>query len=146
MIKSETLACGVILAALAIAVPNVRAQFPPPPPLPTEASAPPIPQRDISAEITQMTNRYGLSEDQAKKVRAVLEDHTTKAEAVAKDESLSPEERINHLLSVREEEIAQISDVLTPEQKKEYQADVHPAGPPKHSSDVESKPSSPTSE
>jgi len=130
MIKTAKLGCGVILAALAIATPSVRAQFPAPPALPTEASAPPVPQRNISVEVTQMTKRCGLSDDQATKVRAVLEDHATKAEAIAKDESLSPEERIHQLLSVREEEIAQISDLLTPNQKKKYQADVHRSGPP----------------
>lgn len=140
MNMTATLAAGVLVAALTIATPCARAQFPPPPPLPTESSAPPIPERDIATEMTQMTKRYGLSEDQAKKVRAVVEDHATKAEAIAKDQSLSPEERINQLLAIREEEVAKVSEILTPEQKKKYLADVHPAGPPKPPSGGESKP------
>jgi hypothetical protein len=107
MIGTQTLACGVILAALAIAIPNVRAQFPSGSPLSTEASGLPIPQRDISTEMAQMTIRYGLSNDQARKVRAVPEDQGTKTGAISKNESLLPEEPNIHLLSVRGEEIAQ---------------------------------------
>lgn len=140
--KTPKLACGVIFAALTIAASSVRAQFPAPPPLPSAASAPSIPRRDPSTEVEQMKKRYNLSEDQAKKVRTILEDHGKRVEAIAKDESLSPQDRINQLLSAREEEIAQISDVMTPEQKEKYQADVHPAGFPKHTPDAELKPPS----
>ena len=142
MTKTGNFACAVFLAALTIAGPNMSAQFPAPPPLPSDLPAPQIPQKDIAAEVKQMTQRYGLSEDQAKKVSAILEDHTKKADAVAKDDSLSPEQKIPRLLATKDEEIKQVSEVLTPEQRKKYEADVHPSAPPKPPADGESKPSS----
>jgi hypothetical protein len=95
MITTETLVCGVILAATVIAMPNVRAQSTPASPLPSESAAPPIPEK--SDEEAQKMRRHGLSED-----------HAAKAEAIAKDQSLSREVRTSHLLSLREKEIAEI--------------------------------------
>lgn len=90
VVQNATLACGVILVALAIAIPNVRTQSPPPPPLLSGVSTPSNPQRNISAEMGQMTKQYGLTEYQGKKVRAGLEDHAAKAEAFAEGESPAP--------------------------------------------------------
>ena len=72
---------------------NRRAQFSAPPQIGLE---PPqaLPARDISAEVETMTKRYGLSEDEAKIVHAILEEQARKADDVAKDTSLSPEERV----------------------------------------------------
>src|SRR5450756_1756476 len=42
--------------------------------VPTDASSASATQKDISVETAQMTKRYGLSEDQAKTVRAVLKE------------------------------------------------------------------------
>ena len=145
MTKTGTLACGVILAAFTIATPRVRAQFPPPPPLPSDAPAPSIPQRDISTEVKQMSKRYGLTEEQEKKIRAILGDQTQKANAIVKDDSLSGEDRIKRLLAGKDDEVKLVSEDLNPEQKKKYEADVHPSGPPKPSTDGKPTPSSPDS-
>ena len=142
MIKTATLAYGVMVAALTVGTSNIHAQFPPPPRLPS--NLPQVPQRDISSEITRMTKRYALSDDQVNKVRTILENHAKKANEIAKDDTLSPEARVNHLLTVREDEIAQVSDVLTPEQREKYQADVHPSGPPEEPANGESRPPSQT--
>ena len=73
-----------------------------------------------------MTSRYGLSDDEAKNVRTILEEQTRKATDLAKDASLAPDEKLHRMLSIRDEEIKRVSDALTPEQKKKYLADVRP--------------------
>ena len=87
-------------------------------------------RRDISAEVERMTKPYGLSEDQAKIVYAILEEQARKADDVAKDNSLSPEEKVHRMLAIKDEETTRVSDSLTPEQRKKYLKDVRPAPPP----------------
>lgn len=99
---------------------NANAQLPLPP-LPDSATPP---FRNIQAEVAQLTQRYGLSEDQAAKVRSILNEESQKVEEVLKDGSLPPQDRLSKLQSVRKEEISRVSDALTPEQKKKYEADV----------------------
>lgn len=145
MTKTGMLACGAILAALTIATPSLRAQFPAPPPLPSDAPAPPIPPRDVAAEVKEMSKRYGLTDEQTTKIRAILEDHAQKTNAIVKDDSLSGEDRIKRLLATKDDEVKLVSEVLNPEQKKKYEADVHPSGPPKPSADGKLTPPSPNS-
>lgn len=144
MIKSGKLCCAVILAVIALVAPKLSAQFPAPPPLPSDLPAPQIPPRDIPAEVKQMTKRYGLNEEQAKKVSAILEEHAKKADEIAKDDSLSPEQKVPQLLATKDEERKEVSEVLTPEQRKKFEADVHPSAPPKAPADGESKPTPPS--
>lgn len=129
MRKAGTVASIAIFAATLAATPIVYAQFPAPPQIGLE---PPqaLPARDISAEVEKMTKRYGLSEDKAKIVHAILEEQARKANDVAKDTSLSPEEKVHRMLAIKDEEITRVSDALTPEQRKKYLADVRPAPPP----------------
>ncbi len=70
-----------------------------------------------------MKGRYSLSDDQVMKVRTILEEETKKAQEVLKDQSLSPEARMNNLQSLKQEEVSQVSSVLTSEQKQKYEAD-----------------------
>jgi hypothetical protein len=135
MIKNGAIARGLLSAALALAASGISAQLPLPPPpgaglppafpgnLPT---LPQIPSRDINAEVAGMIKRYGLSEDQAKRIRAILKEQTRKLEMTLRDGSLSLNDRIGRLLAVRNEEIARVSEVLTPEQRAKYEADMHP--------------------
>ena len=130
MIKAGTIACAVIFGALLFAAPKLQAQFPPPPPTGMEPPQLANPSsRDISAEVEKMTSRYGLSDAEAKNVRSILEEQTRKAADLAKDGSLAPHEKVQRLLSIKDEEIKRVSDALTPEQKKKYLADVRPAPP-----------------
>ena len=81
MSKTGTVASIAIFAAILVATPIVEAQFPAPPQIGLE---PPqaLPARDISAEVERMTKRYGLSEDKAKIVHAILEEQARKARDV----------------------------------------------------------------
>jgi hypothetical protein len=126
MRKASTVARIAIFAATLVAAPIAKAQFPAPPQIGLE---PPqaLPTRDISGEVERMTKRYGLSEDKANIIHAILEEQARKADDVAKDTSLSPEEKVHRMLAIRDEETARVSDALTPEQRKQYLSDVRPA-------------------
>jgi hypothetical protein len=92
-----------------------------------------------------MSKRYGLTEEQTTKIQAILEDQTKKVNAIVKDDSLSREEGLKRLMATKDEEAKLVSEVLNPEQRKQYEADLHPAGPPKQPTDGNAKPSSPDS-
>ena len=111
-----------LLIAMFLAVVNANAQFPLPP---LSGSTPPL-TRNIQAEVVQMTRRYGLSEDQATKVTMILQDETSKSAEVFSDSTLTMRQQFTGLQSVKREEILRVFDVLTPEQKRKYDADVRP--------------------
>jgi BMFP domain-containing protein YqiC len=113
---TTTLLIAMVLAGL-----NANAQFPFSPP----DSTPPL-TRNIQAEVAQMTRRYGLSEDQATKVTTILQDETNKSEEVFSNSTLTMQQQFTRLQSVKKEEISRVSDVLIPEQKQRYEADVRP--------------------
>jgi len=112
---TTTLLTAIVLVGL-----NASAQLPFPPP--PGSTAPPA--RNIQAEVAQMTQRYGLSEDQATKVTTILQEETKKSEEVFNDTTLTMQQRFTRLQSLKKEEISRVSDVLTPEQKQKYEADV----------------------
>lgn len=126
MIGVRKLACSVFFAALALATHHATAQFPGPPSA-GMIQAPPalVPQkRDVDAEVSQMTKRYDLSTSQVAQIRTLLKDETKKTEAMSKDESLSPVQRLMKLNSLRYEEIARVSPILNPEQREKYVKDL----------------------
>ena len=86
-----------------------------------------LPARDISAEVERMTKRHGLTKDQAKIVNAILDEQARKADELAKDTSLSLEEKVHRMLAIKDEETTRVSDALPPEQRKKYLADLCPA-------------------
>jgi len=145
MIRTGRIACGVFFAALLFATAlEAQSSVPPPPPA-IELPKPALPSRDISAEVDRMTTRYGLSAEKATVVKAILEEQTRKADEVAKNDSLAPEEKIHRMLAIKDEEITRVSDALTPEQRKKYLADVRPAPPKGPSADAPAS-SSPSKE
>lgn len=124
MINIRKLACGVLYAAIALATHSMSAQEAPP----TQAMQPPSaafpPERNVDTEVSIMTKRYGLSDDQAAKVRAILKDEQQKTEALLKDDSLSRRDLFTKMKSLREDETTRVSGVLTPDQRTKYQSDV----------------------
>lgn len=112
---TTTLLTAVVLAGL-----NANAQFSLPPPL---SSTPPL-TRNIQAEVAQMTQRYGLSGDQAMRVATILQDEAKKSEDAFSDSTLTMKQQASRLQSLKMEEISRVSDVLIPKQKQKYEADV----------------------
>jgi hypothetical protein len=126
VIKIHKLACGAILAVFAFATLNTFAQEaglpptegmqPPPPPSP--------PRRNIDTDVYRMTKRYGLSDDQAARLRAILKDEQQKTDAMFKDDPLSPKDLVTRMKSIKDDETTRVCDILNPEQRKKYQDDV----------------------
>ena len=112
----------ILLIAIVLAVLSANAQFSLPP---LSGSTLPL-TRNIQAEVARMTGQYGLSEDQATKVTTILQDEANKSEEVFSDSTLTMTQQFTGLQSVKREEILRVSDVLTPEQKRKYEADVRP--------------------
>lgn len=82
--------------------------------------------------IEMLTERLGLTADQAGKLKPVLEKQRTQMEALRNDDSLSPEDRRAKMRSIRDETDQAISAVLTAEQKKKWdeaRANRGPGGP-----------------
>jgi hypothetical protein len=124
--RIHKLACGVFLAALALATHTATAQMPGPPSagMNQVPQPPALPKRNVDAEVSQMTKRYGLSTSQAEQIHTILKDQTTKAEAMVSDDSLSPMERITKFKFFKEEEIARVSPILNAEQREKYIKDL----------------------
>ena len=142
MIKVSAFTCSVLFTMLLLATRlEAQSSIPPLPPG-FELPKPALPARDISAEVDKMTKSYGLSAEKATVVKAILEEQTRKADEVAKNESLAPEEKIHRMLAIKDEEITRVSDALTPEQRKKYLADVRPAPPQPPSSPLDAPASS----
>ena len=129
MMKTGTIACGVLFTALFVATTLEAQSSAPPSPPGFDLPKPALPSRDIQSEVDKMTKSYGLSGEKATVVKAILEEQTRKAEEVASNNSLAPEEKVHRLIGVKDEEITRVSDALTPEQKKKYMAEVRPAPP-----------------
>ena len=120
------LICGLLFAAFAMATGSIFAQEPSfPSPEAMQAPPSPIPaQRNVDTEVSRMTQRYGLSKDQAAQLHTILTDEQQRAAAILKDASLTPPDFFARMNSLKQDETARISAMLTPEQRTKYQADV----------------------
>jgi hypothetical protein len=93
------------------------------PALPASAeTARPVATSDIEAETARMARRYGLSVEQAEKVRAILTEYARKAELIDRQQ-LTPEETSSRLKSLKDEESSWLSIVLGPEQRRQFRLD-----------------------
>lgn len=61
-----------------------------------------------------------LTADQQTKIKPILEDHRTQAQALMKDDSLSQDDKRTKMRSLRESTNSKIRDVLTDDQKKQF--------------------------
>jgi type IV pilus biogenesis protein CpaD/CtpE len=84
----------------------------------------PVAAADIEAETARMARRYGLSNEQAEKVRVILDEHAKKAEQMARQ--LTPDEAASRLKSLKDEESSWLSAVLAPEQRHQLRLDARP--------------------
>ena len=73
MMKTGTIACGVLFTALFVATTLEAQSSAPPPPPGFELPKPALPSRDIQSEVDKMTKSYGLSGEKATVVKAILE-------------------------------------------------------------------------
>jgi protein CpxP len=74
-------------------------------------------------QLAQMTTRYNLSADQQAKIKPILEDQASQMAAMRSDTSMSQDDRMAKMGSIRTSSQAKIAAVLNDQQKQQYQAD-----------------------
>jgi Spy/CpxP family protein refolding chaperone len=90
-----------------------------------ETTAPP-PHRgmmDPAQQLEGMTKRYNLSADQQTQLKPVLASQQQQMQALRGDSSLSREDRMTKMQSIRADTKTKIEAVLNDDQKKQFEAD-----------------------
>jgi Spy/CpxP family protein refolding chaperone len=70
------------------------------------------------AHLTQMLN---LTSDQQTKIRPMLDNESQQMQTLRQDSSMSREDKMTKMRSIRESTMSQITPVLTPDQQKKWQ-------------------------
>jgi periplasmic protein CpxP/Spy len=119
-VQSGVLAAGLVCGA------QVFAQEPGFPP---ETLAPPPEQgghrgmMDPDQQLAMMTKRYNLSADQQNQVKPILVSQQHQMQALRGDSSLSREDRMAKMQSIRSDSNTKIEAILNDDQKKQFEED-----------------------
>jgi protein CpxP len=73
--------------------------------------------------LAQMTKRYNLSADQQTQIKPILADSQQQITALRQDSSLSREDKMSKMMSIREASNTKISAVLNDSQKQKFTED-----------------------
>jgi Spy/CpxP family protein refolding chaperone len=94
---------------------------------PETAAPPPIAghrgMMDPAQQLEQMTKRYNLSADQQTQIKPILASQQQQMQALRGDSSLSREDRMAKMQSIRADSKTKIEAVLNDDQKKQFEAD-----------------------
>jgi periplasmic protein CpxP/Spy len=74
-------------------------------------------------QLAQMTKRYNLSTDQQAKIKPLLESQQQQAESMRQDTSLSRDDRMAKMQSLRSDTETKVEAVLNDQQKQQYEQD-----------------------
>lgn len=74
-------------------------------------------------QLARMTQRYNLSADQQSQIKPILVDQQKQMQALHEDSSLSREDRMAKMQSIRSDSKMKIEAVLNDDQKKQFEAD-----------------------
>jgi periplasmic protein CpxP/Spy len=117
---------GVLAAGLSLGVTSAFAQETPPP----DASGAPaghmgrmghMPSPD--EQLAHMTKRYNLSADQQAQIKPILADRAQQMMTLRQDQSMSREDKMAKMKSLRDDSDTKIQAVLNDTQKKQYADD-----------------------
>jgi Spy/CpxP family protein refolding chaperone len=78
---------------------------------------------DPDEQLARLTKRYNLSADQQSQVKPILVDTQKQMQALHGDSSLSREDRMAKMQSIRSDSRTKIEAVLNDDQKKQFEAD-----------------------
>jgi periplasmic protein CpxP/Spy len=78
---------------------------------------------DPDQQLARMTQRYNLTTDQQTQIKPILASTQTQMQALRGDSSLSREDRMTKMMSIRSDTSSKIEAILNPDQKKQYEAD-----------------------
>lgn len=76
----------------------------------------------VDEQVKRLSDRLNLTSDQQSKIKPILEDQRTQMEAVRNDSSLSREDRMAKMRTIRQSSTAKVRDTLNDDQKKQYDA------------------------
>jgi Spy/CpxP family protein refolding chaperone len=74
-------------------------------------------------QVARMTKRYNLSADQQTQIKPIVADAQQKMMALRQDSSLSRDDKMTKMMSIREDANSKISAVLNDTQKQQFQED-----------------------
>ena len=76
----------------------------------------------VDEQVKRLADRLNLSDDQQSKIKPILEDQRQQMASLREDTSLSREDRMSKMRSIRESTTSKISAILNDDQKKQYEA------------------------
>lgn len=71
--------------------------------------------------LQRMTQMLNLTGDQQQKIRPILDNESQQMQTLHQDTSMSREDRVAKMRSIRESTMTQITPILTPDQQKKWQ-------------------------
>ena len=74
-------------------------------------------------QVARMTKRYNLSSDQQSQIKPILANQQQQMQALRQDSSLSQEDRMAKVKSIRDDSSAKISALLNDSQKQKFAQD-----------------------
>jgi protein CpxP len=80
-------------------------------------------QQTPDEQVARMTKRYNLSSDQQAQVKPILANQQQQMQALRQDSSLSREDRMAKVKSIRDDSSAKISALLNDSQKQKFAQD-----------------------
>ena len=78
---------------------------------------------DPDAQLAHMTKRYNLTSDQQSQIKPILADSHQQMMQMHSDSSMSRDDKMAKMKSMREDSMQKIEAVLTPEQKTKFEKD-----------------------
>jgi Spy/CpxP family protein refolding chaperone len=78
---------------------------------------------DPDQQLTRMTQRYNLSADQQTQIKPILVNQQQQMQALRGDSSMSREDRMAKMQSIRSDSTTKIEAILNDDQKKQFEAD-----------------------
>jgi hypothetical protein len=90
---------------------------PPPPDVPMQGWSP---KEAAAAELKNLTKKLKLSEQQKAGIRPILENEHQQMNALFQDQSGSMEDKMGKIKTIREDSNTKIRDLLTEDQKKQF--------------------------
>ena len=75
----------------------------------------------VDQRLQHMTQTLNLSSDQQQKIRPILENESQQMESLRSDTSMSREDRMAKMRSIRQNSMSQITPILTADQQQKWQ-------------------------
>ena len=118
--KSTFLYAAILLCASGLAAGVAHAQDTPAPPPSGQQGGRGM--MDPARQLEMMKTQLGLSDDQAAKIKVILDDQGTKMQALRADTSTSMEDKRPKMEAIRADVKTKIEAILTDDQKTKYEA------------------------